>query len=59
MNLQSFLAPREQACKEFNLLFKPEKPVSVKVRSDLDNIIKQQMSSLSTFRKESEVDEDE
>ena len=59
MNLQSFLAPREQACKEFNLLFKPEKPLAVKVRSDLDNIIKQQMSSFSSFRKESEVDIDE
>ena len=47
MNLQSFLAPRLQACKEFNEKFGltgTDKEISVRVRSDLFNIIKQEMS---------------
>lgn len=40
-NLQSYFVPRKEACKQFNELFKPENPISIKVRSDLHNIIKQ------------------
>ena len=40
-NLQSYFVPRKEACRQFNELFKLEKPVSVKVRSDLHNVIKQ------------------
>lgn len=41
-NLQSFLIPRQEACKKFNELFElPEdKKINVRVRSDLKNIIK-------------------
>ena len=47
LNLQSFLAPRLEACKEFNEKFGltgTDKEISVRVRSDLYNIIKQEMS---------------
>lgn len=47
LNLQSFLAPRLEACKEFNEKFGltgTEKEISVRVRSDLYNIIKREMS---------------
>lgn len=50
MNLQSFLATREKACEQFNEFFKPAKPISVKVRSDLKNIIKSQMNAYSNFK---------
>lgn len=39
-NLQAMLIPRQEACKQFNEYFKPEKPISVKIRSDIHNIIK-------------------
>lgn len=44
MNLQSFLVPRQQACKEFNEKFGltgTDKEISVRVRSDLYNLVKQ------------------
>lgn len=43
LNLQSFLVPRQQACEEFNKLFNltGDKAISVRVRSDLYNIVKQ------------------
>ena len=46
MNLMSYLAPRQQACKEFNEKygFTGDKEITVKIRSDLDNIIKRAMS---------------
>lgn len=56
MNLQSFLATREKACEQFNEFFKPAKPISVKVRSDLKNIIKSQMNAYSNFKN---IDEEE
>ena len=43
LNLQSFLAPRKLACKQFNEKFGltgSDKEISVRVRSDLHNIIK-------------------
>ena len=48
MNLMSYLTPRKQACKEFNEKFglTGEDAIDVRVRSDLDNIIKREMSSV-------------
>lgn len=47
LNLQSYLAPRQQACKEFNEKFRltgTKDEISVRVRSDLHNVIKQAQS---------------
>lgn len=43
LNLQSFFAPRQEACNLFNEKFglKGENAISVKLRSDLHNIIKE------------------
>ena len=52
LNLQSYLAPRQKACKEFNEKFGltgTDKEISVRVRSDLKNIIKQAMSTTADF----------
>lgn len=49
-NLQSFLLPRQKACKEFNELFGltgTDKEISVELNSDLHNILKQEMSSIT------------
>ena len=42
LNLQAFLAPRKQACKEFNekFGFTGEDEIDVKVRSDIHNLVK-------------------
>lgn len=48
-NLQSFLLPRQKACQQFNELFGlkgTDKEISVKLNSDLHNILKQEMSSI-------------
>lgn len=45
MNLMSFLAPREEACKQFNEKYGEN--ISVSVRSDLMNIIKNYASSVA------------
>lgn len=53
MNLQSRLAPRLRACKEMNDLFGltgTDKEISVRVRSDLYNTIKKEMSITSDFK---------
>lgn len=53
LNLMSFLAPRQKACEEFNELFGltgTDKEISVRVRSDLHNIIKNTMSTVSEFK---------
>lgn len=57
LNLQSYLAPRELACKQFNDLFnlKGDKAISVRVRSDLHNIIKNTQSSITDYNIEEEV----
>ncbi len=50
LNLQSFLIPRQKACEQFNQLFglvDTDKEISVRVRSDLKNIIKTFNSSVS------------
>lgn len=51
MNLQSYLAPREEACKLFNKLFglEGDKAISVRVRSDLYNIIKNSNSIVNDY----------
>lgn len=52
LNLQSFLIPRQQACKEFNDKFGftgTDKEISVKLRSDLFNIIKQAESITNDY----------
>ena len=74
LNLESFLAPRLEACKKFNEKFGltgTDKEISVRVRSDLYNIIKREMSTtteLLPYRdklvldqkiKEKEVEENE
>ena len=54
MNLQSRLAPRLRACKQFNDLFGltgTDKEISVRVRSDLYNTIKKELSVTSDFTK--------
>jgi len=60
MNLQARLAPRKEACKQFNELFGTN--IDVRVRSDLHNIIKTLDSSvvdLQNNQKEIEVVENE
>ena len=61
MNLQSFLIPRQEACKQFNELFGltgTDKEIKVRVRSDLYNIIKQEESIVKDYNVE-EVTENE
>ena len=52
LNLQSMLIPRQEAAKQFNKLFGLEgtdKEISVRVRSDLYNIIKQEESVITDY----------
>ena len=53
LNLQSFLAPRQEACRQFNEKFGftgTDKEISVRVRSDLHNIVKNLQSSVNDFQ---------
>lgn len=53
LNLQSYLAPRQEACKQFNELFGltgTDKEISVRVRSDLHNLVKNLESSVSDLQ---------
>lgn len=53
LNLQSYLAPRQKACKQFNELFGftgTNKEISVRVRSDLHNVIKQAQSIVQDYK---------
>ena len=54
LNLQALLVPRQEACKQFNEKYglMGEKAISVKVRSDLYNIIKQYESITSDYDNE-------
>lgn len=54
MNMQSYLIPRKQACKEFNVKFglTGDKAIDVKLRSDLYNIIKENESVIKDYREE-------
>ena len=52
LNLQSYLAPRQEACKQFNEKFGltgTDKEISVRVRSDLHNVIKNVNSSINDY----------
>jgi len=64
LNLQSFLIPRKEACKDFNELFglTGENEISVRVRSDLQNTIKKMESIVSDYNSpddEEEISEEE
>lgn len=53
LNLQSYLAPRELACKQFNEKYKlagTDKEISVRLRSDLHNIIKNTQSNINDYQ---------
>ena len=53
MNLQSYLVPRQEACRLFNEkygLTGTDKEISVRVRSDLYNLIKQNESIISDYK---------
>ena len=53
LNLQSYLAPRKEACKKFNELFglEGDKAIDVRIRSDLFNVIKQEESIIVDYNK--------
>lgn len=53
LNLQSMLIPRQEAAEQFNKLFNltGDKAISVRVRSDLFNIIKQEESIITDYNK--------
>ena len=58
LNLQSFLAPRQEACRQFNEKFGltgTDREISVRVRSDLYNIIKREMSITKEFMDDLEL----
>ena len=62
LNLQSFLIPRQEAAKQFNDLFGltgTDKEISVRVRSDLYNIIKQEDSIVSDYDNDGIIEEGE
>lgn len=53
LNLQSYLAPRQIACDQFNEKFNlkgTDKEISVRVRSDLHNIIKNAQSTVNDYK---------
>lgn len=55
LNLQSYLAPRQEACRQFNEKFGftgTNKEISVRVRSDLHNIIKNAQSIVQDFKEQ-------
>ncbi len=59
LNLQSFLIPRKEACRQFNELFgfTGKKEISVRVRSDLQNTIKKMESIVSDYDVPDETEE--
>ena len=62
LNLQSYLAPRLEACRQFNEMFGltgTDKEISVRVRSDLQNIIKQEMSVVADFNNDGKIDKED
>lgn len=53
LNLQSYLAPRQEACRQFNEKFGltgTDKEISVRVRSDLHNIVKNAQSMVTEIK---------
>ena len=62
LNLQSMLAPRLEACRQFNEKFGltgTDKEISVRVRSDLENIIKHEQSIVSDYMDNGQIDNEE
>ena len=62
LNLQSMLAPRLEACRQFNEKFGltgTDKEISVRVRSDLENIIKREQSIVSDYLDNGQIDNEE
>ena len=62
LNLQSMLAPRLEACRQFNEkygLTGTDKEISVRVRSDLKNIIKMEQSIVSDYQDNKRIDKKE
>ena len=62
LNLMAMLEPRKQACREFNEKFGltgTDKEISVRVRSDLWNIIKKEESLVSDYQDNGRIDEKE
>lgn len=62
LNLQAMLVPRMKACREFNELFGltgTDKEISVRVRSDLRNIIKMEQSVVSDYQEDGIIDKQE
>ena len=60
LNLQSMLAPRIEACRQFNEKFGltgTDKEISVRVRSDLKNIIKMEQSIVSDYMDNGQIDD--
>lgn len=60
LNLQSYLAPRQMACKQFNDLFGltgTDKEISVRVRSDLHNVIKNAQSVINDFKNVQDIED--
>lgn len=59
LNLQAFLIPRKEACKQFNEKYglMGKKAINVKVRSDLYNIIKQFESVTDDYREQKRTEE--
>ena len=58
LNLQSFLVPRIEACKNFNEKFGfvgTDKEISVRVRSDLNNLLKHELSITKDFEPNEEI----
>ena len=62
LNLQAMLAPRIEACRQLNELFGltgTDKEISVRVRSDLENIIKKEQSIVSDYMDNGRIDNEE
>lgn len=60
LNLQSYLAPRQFACEQFNEKFGlkgTDKEISVRVRSDLHNIIKEAQSIVQDFKETEQIED--
>ena len=59
LNMESYLIPRKQACKEFNDKFglSGSRAIDVKLRSDLYNIIKENESIISNYEIEKRTEE--
>ena len=62
LNLQAMLIPRLEACRQFNEKFGltgTDKEISVRVRSDLHNIIKMEQSVVSDYQDNKRIDNKE